>query len=167
YHEYFKSNGEWGHLRAGDPKFIDINGDGKVDDGNNTLDNHGDLKKIGNASPQFPFGFSVEGNWRGFDIEIIGQGIAHQDWYPLNQMYWGTFSRPYAAYLRKDLYKHVWNPDLTPEENRRSGNRFPQIYRSYGAYRMDLRMNDFYMENLGYRSEERRVGKERIMRRSR
>src|SRR5699024_2624798 len=146
YHEILKSNGEWGHLRAGDPKFIDLNDDGKIDNGANTLSNHGDLKKIGNAMPKFPFGFSINGNWKGFDLTIVGQGIGYQDWYPTNQLFWGTYSRPYASYLRKDLYAHAWDPDLSAAEN--AGNIYPQIYRGYAANSGQLqKQNDFYLTN--------------------
>jgi TonB-linked SusC/RagA family outer membrane protein len=146
-----KSAGEWGHLKAGDVKYADLNGDGIIGNGANTLSNHGDLKKIGNAMPHFPFGFKISAAWKGIDLTIVARGIGHQDWYPTSQMFWDTFARPYASYLRKDLYAHVWNPDLSTEENVKHGNIYPQIYRGYAANSGQLqKLNDFYLKNIGY-----------------
>ena len=43
----------WG---AGDVMYKDLNGDGIVSSGANTLDDHGDLKRIGNATPRYRIG---------------------------------------------------------------------------------------------------------------
>jgi TonB-linked SusC/RagA family outer membrane protein len=144
-----KSDGKWGHLRAGDVKYIDRNGDGKIDNGENTLEDHGDKIIVGNGMPKFPFGFSINANWKSIDLSIKGQGIAHQDWYPQSQIYWATFQRPYTSYIRKDFYKHLWKP----EDSDHSGQILPQMYRGYVANNgnAELRQkNDFYMQNLGY-----------------
>lgn len=45
---------------AGDIMYADINGDGKIDNGSNTLDDMGDLKKIGNNTPRFRTGITLE-----------------------------------------------------------------------------------------------------------
>ncbi len=139
------SNKEWNHLRAGDIKYIDRNGDGKIDDGDNTLDNPGDRTVIGNAMPQFPFGFSIDANWKGFSLSIIGQGVAKQDWYPTGPLYWGTYHRPYTSFLRKDLLANAWT-----EENH---GKYPQIERGYQALnagRSLNNVNDYYLTNIGY-----------------
>lgn len=75
-------NSKWQGLKAGDPKYIDVNGDGKIGEGNYTLKNHGDLRPIGDAQPKFPFGFNFSARWKGIDLSVIGSGIGHQDWYP-------------------------------------------------------------------------------------
>src|SRR5690606_29135800 len=46
----------WG---PGDVMYRDVNGDGVVNSGSNTLDDHGDLKIIGNSNPRYRFGFNL------------------------------------------------------------------------------------------------------------
>lgn len=139
-------NSEWNRLKAGDIKYIDTNGDGKIDRGDFTLDNHGDLVPIGNAMPQFPFGFNMNANWKNWDIAIAGAGVGKQHWYPTGDIYWGTYQRPYLSFLRKDLIDNAWTPD-NPD------NTYPQIYRGYVALQSDrslYEMNDYYLENIAY-----------------
>jgi len=142
------TNTEWKGLRGGDIKFVDTNGDGKIGPDNNTLADHGDLKRIGNAMPQFPFGFTVGASWNGIDLSVAGAGVSHQDWYPTGFVYWGTYTRPYSTFIRKDLVKDAWTPD-------NHKGIYPQIYRGYTALALnDQRMlgevNDYYMTNVGY-----------------
>lgn len=139
-------NTEWKGLRAGDVKYIDFNGDGKIDKGDYTLANHGDLQPMGNAMPQYPFGFNFGLDWNGIDISIAGAGVAHQDWYPTGDIYWGSYERPYLSFIRKDLLDNAWTPE-------QPGNTYPQIYRGYaslGAERSLGEVNDYYLTNVGY-----------------
>jgi len=49
----------WGGTwKTGDVKYEDINGDKKVNNGLNSVDDHGDLSIIGNSSPHYQFGIS-------------------------------------------------------------------------------------------------------------
>lgn len=55
----------WG---AGDVMYKDLNGDGIVSSGANTLDDHGDLKRIGNATPRYRIGLNLDAAYKGFDF---------------------------------------------------------------------------------------------------
>ena len=139
-------NSEWQTLRAGDIKYVDADGDGEISKGNYTLDDHGDLTVIGNAMPQFPFGFSVSADWKGFDVSLAGAGVARQDWVPGGVPYWGHYDRPQASFIRKDLVENAWSPE-NPD------GKYPQVFRGYtalGPNRMLYEPNDFYLENVGY-----------------
>lgn len=59
----------------GDIKFKDLNGDGKIDGGKGTADDHGDLKVIGNTMPRYEYSFHIGGAWKGFDIDLFFQGV--------------------------------------------------------------------------------------------
>ena len=63
----------------GDTKYKDLNGDGKIDGGEGTADNHGDLKVIGNTQPRYQYSFRLGGSWKGFDLDIFFQGIGKRD----------------------------------------------------------------------------------------
>jgi len=64
---------------AGDIMYKDVNGDGKIDNGANTLSNHGDLTVIGNSSPHYSFGVDLSADYKGFDIRAFFQGILKRD----------------------------------------------------------------------------------------
>ncbi|MBQ8223775.1 MAG: TonB-dependent receptor [Bacteroides sp.] len=63
----------------GDIKFKDLNGDGKIDGGSGTADDHGDLKVIGNTLPRYQYSFRLGGSWKGFDIDMFFQGVGKRD----------------------------------------------------------------------------------------
>lgn len=56
-------------VKPGDLKYADINGDGKID--------QGDVGPIGNPNiPQVNYGFSLGANYKGFDVSVLFQGAA-------------------------------------------------------------------------------------------
>ncbi len=87
------------HYGPGDVKFADLNGDGKIDAGDRTLENHGDLKVIGNALPRYEYSFRIGGAWKGFDLDLFFQGVGKRDMWatgstiiPMAQSAYGTFT---------------------------------------------------------------------------
>lgn len=96
----------WGSLDIvqGWPKYKDLNGDGKIEQGISAKDPK-DLKVIGNTSPHYRFGFNVDMNWNGFDLSVFLQGIAKMDYYPHHYLFWGPYQQPYA-----NIYP--WNLDF-------------------------------------------------------
>lgn len=64
---------------AGDVKFVDQNGDGKIDWGEGTVEDHGDLVKIGNSTPRFQYSFRLGAEWKGLDIDLFFQGVGKRD----------------------------------------------------------------------------------------
>lgn len=63
------------HYGPGDIKFKDLNGDGIINGGKGTAENHGDLKVIGNFLPRYEYSFHLGTNWNGFDIDCFFQGV--------------------------------------------------------------------------------------------
>ena len=85
----FKSNDLW---RRGDLKYIDSNGDGRVDGGKGTLADHGDLQIIGNTTPKYSFGINLNLGYKGFEVSTLLQGVAKRD-FPIsgsNYMFGGN-----------------------------------------------------------------------------
>lgn len=52
-------------------RFVDVNGDGQIDDNDRT--------KIGKGMPDWTFGFNLTAAWRGFDFAMMWQGTAGND----------------------------------------------------------------------------------------
>ncbi len=63
----------------GDIKFVDQNGDGVIDWGDGTVENHGDLVKIGNTTPRYQYSFRLGAAWKGIDIDLFFQGVGKRD----------------------------------------------------------------------------------------
>lgn len=139
--------GDWSRLQAGDVKFIDLNGDGVISEGANTLADHGDLKIIGNTTPRFRYGVNLGANWNGFDFSALVQGILRRNWYPGTNAdkFWGPYSRPYYSFIPRDFEADVWTP-----ENKDA--YFP-LLRGYTALSGNSSLgatNDRYLQNVGY-----------------
>lgn len=63
----------------GDVKFVDLNGDGVIDDGSRLTDDHGDLKVIGNETPRYEYSFRIGSDYKGFDLSIFIQGVGKRE----------------------------------------------------------------------------------------
>lgn len=68
----------WGE---GDVMYKDLNGKDGVTAGASTLADHGDLKRIGNASPRYRVGLNLDAAYKGFDISVFFQGVMKRDWF--------------------------------------------------------------------------------------
>lgn len=66
---------------AGDIMYRDLNGDGQISRGAQTLDDHGDLKVIGNSTPRYLVGLNLNASWKGFDVSAFFQGVLKRDWW--------------------------------------------------------------------------------------
>ena len=66
-------------LIPGDIRFADLDGNGVIDWGDNTVDNPGDKKIIGNSTPRFHYGINLGADWKGVDFSVFFQGVAKRD----------------------------------------------------------------------------------------
>lgn len=104
-----------GKLLPGDIKFADLNGDGQINNGDNTVTNPGDRKVIGNSLPRYTYGITLSADWNNFFISAFAQGVGHQDWYPGAEAanFWGQYNRPYNKIPTWQM-GNIWseeNPD--------------------------------------------------------
>lgn len=74
---------------AGDIMYKDLNGDGVINSGANTLNDHGDLKVIGNDTPRFRFGLNMGMSWKGLDVSAFFQGVMKRDYWEGSWNFWG------------------------------------------------------------------------------
>lgn len=100
----------------GDLKFANLNGDNEISRGNNTLNNPGDQKIIGNSTPRYQYGIKASAEWKNFDLNLFFQGVGKRD-----------INLPGTYFLSH--YSNEWrtpskiNTDYWSEENR--GAYFP------------------------------------------
>lgn len=51
-----------------------------------SVENHGDIVKIGNNLPRFEYGFHLGGAYKGFDLDIFCQGVGKRDMWTVSSM---------------------------------------------------------------------------------
>lgn len=98
----------------GDIKLQDLNNDGFINVGKNTVSDPGDRKIIGNAAPRYTYGINVGAEWNNFFFSTFFQGVAKQDWYPSteSEFFWGQYNRPYNNIPSFHL-GNMWTPENT------------------------------------------------------
>lgn len=78
---------EWA---AGDIMYADIDGKPGINPGAETLEDHGDLKLIGNSTPRYHFGVDINADFKGFDFRLFFQGVAKRDYFSSSPIFWGA-----------------------------------------------------------------------------
>lgn len=142
--------------RPGDLKFKNLRdderGENLITSGNNTYDNPGDRKIIGNNMPRYQYGITVGGNFKNFDLNIFMQGVGKRDAWIANAL---TFPL-YSDYKFTPLYEGLsdyWQPVDFEGGNFEAANpnaKFPRIYGDYGNMGSNYRTSDKYLSNASY-----------------
>jgi TonB-linked outer membrane protein, SusC/RagA family len=102
----------------GDIKYKDINGDNIINAGKSTLNDHGDLKKIGNTTPRYQIGLRIGSDYKGFDVDVYFQGVLKRD-------LWATGNEAIPYYRGADvMYQHQM--DFWTEDNQNA--KYPNPY---------------------------------------
>ncbi len=102
-----------GQIYPGDLRFKDIDGNGVIDYGSNTLSNHGDKVIIGNRDPRYIYSFNLNLDYSNIYFSAFFQGVGKQDWYPSNEsIFWGQYNRPYNKLPEWHL-NNYWTEDNT------------------------------------------------------
>lgn len=96
---------------AGDVNYADLNNDGKVDKGLNTVDDPGDLSIIGNSTPRYTFSTQLGASWKGFQINLLFQGVLKRDLALDGTYFWGMLG---SKWWNIALEEHL---DYWTEEN--------------------------------------------------
>ncbi len=136
-----------GGWKAGDLKYADLDGDGVIGIGANTLDDHGDKIYLGNSLPRLHYGLTFGFSYLGFDVSAFFEGTGNHYWYPAryNFDFWGPYSLGYPTFLAKNFLDNCWsedNPDAyfpRPRSN----------VASNGGGELG-RVNDRYIQNTRY-----------------
>lgn len=76
--------------QAGDVMYKDLNGDNKIDAGAYTINDHGDLKVIGNTQPRYTFGMDLTAEWKGLDFRMFLQGVGKKDYFQGSKYFFGS-----------------------------------------------------------------------------
>jgi hypothetical protein len=121
----------------GDVRYKDLNNDGEISPGTNTLADPGDRKIIGNSTPRYQFGISMNSSWKNFDFNLFFQGVGKRDFWTNDKFYWGQMLLDGVGTWNS--YKNSWTKENT--------NAFFPGYRYFtGNNQVQTR----YLQNAGY-----------------
>ncbi|GHV10559.1 SusC/RagA family TonB-linked outer membrane protein [Bacteroidia bacterium] len=98
------------HYLPGDIKYKDLDESGVIDRGENTADNHGDLKRIGNSTPRYEYSGRIGLEWKGFDLDIFIQGVG-------SRQIWGSGNTIIPGYMGVDGVYYANQTDYWTPEN--------------------------------------------------
>lgn len=154
----YHKNGSNFRAYAGDLRFVDMDGDGTIGYGKQTVEDHGDLDVIGNVTPRYQYGINFDFKWNGIGLSLFFQGVGKRDWYPAveSAYFYGQYNRPYSFLMKSQSgnnYVHIdyddpeWtvtNYDDKPYWTRRVGYC---ANRNVGPLTVE---NDYYLQNAAY-----------------
>ncbi|MDR3118745.1 MAG: SusC/RagA family TonB-linked outer membrane protein [Mediterranea sp.] len=130
---------------AGDIKYKNLDDDPLITRGDNTLDNPGDRKIIGNSSPRFTYGVTLDADWKGFDISAFFQGVGKRD-YTIGTgsvgMFWGIPNSEWQASLFT-IHNDRWTPE-TPD------GYFPKYYLTNAQNAKNQQTQTKYLQDASY-----------------
>ncbi|GHT25002.1 SusC/RagA family TonB-linked outer membrane protein [Bacteroidia bacterium] len=134
------SGSQW---KPGDVQYADLNGDGKINPGENTVDKPGDRKVIGNSTPRFSFGVNLNAEWKGIDLTVFLQGVGKRDiMFADNANYfWGFVNNEWQS-----SYFTV-HTDRWTDENQNVNAYYP---RAYFNSNKNMRAQTRYLQDASY-----------------
>ena len=137
----------YGGWLAGDPKYVDLDKNGIISVGSNTVKNPGDRRILGNSIASLQYGITAGFDYLGIDVSIFLQGTGNHYWYPNDESmaFWGPYSRPYCTYLPYDFLDNVWS-----EENPDAYFPRPRAYAAFTSGAPLANVNNRYLQNLRY-----------------
>lgn len=116
----FFYNGAW---KLGDIMYKDLDGNGIIDQGKNTLEDHGDRKIIGNDQAHYKFGITLNAEWKGLALNAFFQGVGKRDVMPSGYMFWPVSYQwanimPHQLDTWSEDNKDAYYPQLEAEASR-------------------------------------------------
>jgi len=116
--------------------------EGFIWQGDNTVNNPGSRRVIGNSTPRYTFGISGDVSWKGFGLSFLLQGVGKRDLWLRNSM---TF--PFISGFDLALYEHqldYWTPE-SPQAH------YPRLYPLSGYnYEPNTQVQSRYLYNGAY-----------------
>lgn len=134
----------------GDIKFVDQNGDGVIDWGDGTPDNHGDLVKIGNTTPRYQYSFRLGAAWKGIDIDLFFQGVGKRDMWTQSAFVMPMMRGVDAVYANQTSYV---TEEMVANGNIDQSVTYPRMFGgnagagAAGSSIMDNGCNNFYPQD--------------------
>lgn len=134
--------------QRGDIMYADLNGDGVISNGANTLDDPGDMTIIGNSTPRYNFGLNLEAQWKGFDVKVFFQGTLKRDYMADGSVFWGGLGQgKWQALCLEDHLDYFRPEDTTDPLGPNTDSYYPRANWGGGG---NLETQTRYLQNAAY-----------------
>ena len=123
------------NTKPGDYKFVDLNGDGQINDSDRTI--------IGNGYPKFTYGLNLNASWKNFDFSMNLYGVAGMDVLSYSAARLTTINSVAGGYTNvlTDYINNAWS-ETNP------GGTYPRITKQ--NYNKNHRVSDAYIKKGDY-----------------
>ena len=121
-------------FKAGDLRYVDVNGDGKL--------TSADRDYCGSSDPKFTYGFNLNAAWKGFDLSLMFNGAAGVkrmfDGYEVYGSFSGDAAHPST----------IWRDAWTPENH---NAKMPRIHYGTNSPSSSRQVaSDFWLQDVSY-----------------
>jgi TonB-linked SusC/RagA family outer membrane protein len=130
-HEVFTHAYQGPGVQAGDVKYLDVNGDGVID--------QKDRQYVGSPIPKFTYGFTGTANYQNFDLSLFFQGVYG------NKIYDQVLTDIEGFYRAFNITERIANESWHGEG---TSNKFPRL--SWSAAQNNKQPSTRFLENGSY-----------------
>lgn len=135
----------------GDVKYKDLNGDGVINNGSNTVEDHGDLTVIGNTTPRYEYSFRFDFGYKGWDLSMFWQGIGKRDMWgssPLTLAGYNSSDGAMAQAIAGDFWYETVENGQVVDANYNAF--YPRAANTGGGSTFNMQVSDKYLLNMAY-----------------
>ena len=126
--------------KAGDIMYANLDDNPAIEAGTTASDPK-DLTVIGNSTPRYRFGITLGANYKGFDLNLMFQGVAKRDYWIDGMIFWGVnggqwnstgyeehwdFFRPEGDELGANTNAYFPRPIMDSKQNQQVQSRYLQ-----------------------------------------
>ena len=126
--------------------YADLDGDGKISTGSNKLGDTGDRVILGNSTPRFNYGLTIDASWKGIDFRAFFQGIGKRDYWLQGPYFWG--STGLGQWQAAGFKEHwdFWRPEGDPL-GANTNAYYPRVLKSDSR---NMAVQSRYIQNAAY-----------------
>jgi hypothetical protein len=113
-------------------KYRDVNKDGKIDIDDKII--------AGRTTPKFTYGFNIDVDYKGFDLNAFFQGVHDIDINPSSNVSWPLYN---GAGITKEYFSDYWTL-----ENKEA--KYPRLFLPKRGYGGNAQPSTFWLEDASY-----------------
>lgn len=134
----------------GDIMYADLDGKPGINMGAETIDDHGDLKVIGNSTPRFFYGIDLTAGYKGFDFRAFFQGIGKRDYFNGSPIFWGVANSQWWSAALGEHQDYYRSEEIGLEGNKIAANTDAYYPRPIFGTSKNQQTQTRYLQNASY-----------------
>lgn len=130
--------------KAGDIMYANLDDNPAIEAGTTASDPK-DLTVIGNSTPRYRFGITLGANYKGFDLNLMFQGVAKRDYWIDGMIFWGVNGGQWNS----TGYEEHWN-FFRPEGDELGANTNAYFPRPIMDSKQNQQVQSRYLQDASY-----------------